>query len=124
MRTYLKPANTRNLRENGQIILAHGEVTGHSHRIEIEPNSISVPDIDLYQYFEEPATQHTPARRVLLALAPCVLRHQEHDPIFLDPQNPQQARQGDVFLNPIGEGAWEVKRQQEYTPARILQVRD
>lgn len=116
----------RNLRENGKIILAHGEVTGHSHEVVVDLESQSgFPDPELYQYFEDPSTK----KRMLIALAPCVLRHQEHDPIYLDPNNPVEARQGDVYLRPVkgtefGAGLWEVRRQQEYTPQRIVQVAD
>jgi hypothetical protein len=33
-------------------------------------------------------------------------------------------RQGDVFLQPIGAGAWSVTRQVEYSPEAIRQVAD
>lgn len=116
----------RDLRENGKIILAHGEVTGHSHQVVLDLDSSEENlDLELYQYFEDPSNH----RRYLIALAPCVLRHQEHDPIYLDPDNPAEARQGDVYLIPIhgsefGKGLWEVRRQFEYTPQRIVQVLD
>ncbi len=129
MIAYSKPAQTRDLRENGKIILAHGEVTGHSHQVIAADAHLGQSEMDhsdLYQFFEEPSNfqNRTPARRVLLALAPCVLRHQEHPPIYLDPSDPRQARQGDVYLTPIGLGAWEVRGQSEYTPRRIVRVAD
>ena len=102
------------LREAGRIILAHGEVTGHCHEV-----VAAEPAIEPAQYFEEPD-----GRRVLLVLAPCELRHQEHAPIRLDPAQPIQWRQGDVYGIPIGGGAWEIRRQREYTPASIRMVAD
>lgn len=108
-KAYKQPATAKDLRENGRVILAHGEVTGHCHEVTL-PTA---------QFFEEPD-----GRRVLLALEPCELIHPEHGRIALDPARPVQARQGDVLLFPIGQGAWEVRRQREYTPAAIRQVAD
>ena len=116
MRRYRKPAATKDLKEQGRVILAHGEVTGHAHQVCADTETDALPDAE---YFEEPD-----GRRVLLVLRPCVLRHQEHGPIALDPANPVLFRQGDVLLKPIGAGAWEVVRQQEYAPEAINQVAD
>ncbi len=126
MQTYRKSVQSKDLRENGKIILAHGEVTGHSHQIVSSLDTQENPDLDKYQYFEEPrgVEGFVPGRRILMVLEPCVLRHQEHDPIHLDPKNPAMARQGDVLLIPIGSGTWEVRRQNEYTPTRIIRVCD
>jgi hypothetical protein len=120
-RSYVKPARVIDLRESGRVILAHGEVTGHCHEVidavaTLDPAEIEIPAAD---FFEEPD-----GRRILLVNRPCELRHQEHGPIALDPRHPQQYRQGDVLLNPIGDGAWEVIRQREYDPADIRQVAD
>ena len=121
MKRYVRPTATRDLREGGRIILAHGEVTGHCHEvIEAESDSTIDTEIPAAQYFEEPGT----GRRVLLVTRPCVLRHDEHHRIALDPEKPVQVRQGDVFLNPIGTGAWEVIRQREYAPEAIRRVAD
>lgn len=107
-------AGSKDAREHGQIILAHGEVTGHAHRVVgIET------EIPFAQFFEEPD-----GRRVLLATEKCLLRHDEHDPVELDPAHPVQIRQGDVFLNPLGGGAWECIRQSEYDAREIRQVAD
>lgn len=120
-KTYRKPTNTKDLREAGRIILAHGEVTGHCHEvIEAEHDGTIPTDMPAAEFFEEPGT----GRRVLFVNRPCVLRHDEHDRIALDPATPQQYRQGDVLLNPIGAGAWEVVRQREYFPEAIRQVAD
>ena len=123
------------LREQGRIILAHGAVTGHCHEVVAVDAGLETPA----QYFEEPD-----GRRVLLALGPCVLRHEEHGKITLDPLEakrgaallrsgaytpsqrlPGQYRQGDVLLHPIGEGTWINMRQREgYSPESWRQVAD
>ena len=119
MKTYMKPASAKDLREQGRIILAHGEATGHCHEI-VAGLDAPVGDLPPAQFFEEPD-----GRRVLLAVAPCALRHDEHGLIPLNPKHPQQVRQGDVLLNPIGPGAWHVIRQREgYSPESIRQVAD
>lgn len=109
----------QNARENGRIILAHGEVTGHCHEV-VTTDSGLPPGMDVAQFFDDPST----GKRTLLLLEPAVLRHDEHDPIALDPVKQIQARQGDVLLNPIGGGAWEVTRQREYAPDAIRNVAD
>jgi hypothetical protein len=114
MKRLVRRKDRKDLRDNGRIILAHGEVTGHCH--EIVGTDVELPDAE---FFEEPD-----GRRVLLALKPCVLRHQEHAPIHLDPDHLIQARQGDVLLTPLGPGAWVVTRQREYSPEAIRQVAD
>ena len=105
MTQYQAPKNVKDLREAGRIILAHGEVTGHAHEV-ITAEALGIPAA---QYFEEPN-----GRRVLLVERACVLTHQEHGLIPLDPANPVQWRQGDVLGTPIGPGAWEVTRQREW----------
>ena len=114
MKLYQVSKDAKDAREQGRIILAHGEVTGHCHEIVSETGTIPPA-----QFFEEPG-----GRRVLLATERCLLRHDEHDLIVLDPAAPAQIRQGDVLLNPIGAGAWEVIRQREYSPEAIRQVAD
>lgn len=105
-------------REHGRIILAHGEVTGHCH--EVTTIAGDIPGLDVAQFFEEPD-----GTRMLLVLEPCMLRHDEHAPIALDPAAPVQARQGDVLLHPAGPGAWRVIRQREgYQPDVWRQVAD
>lgn len=122
MKMYRKPAGARDLGEAGRVILAHGEVTGHAHEVvdassgSLDPAEVEIPAC---AFFEEPD-----GRRVLLANRPCMLTHQEHGRIALDPARPTQVRQGDVLLNPIGAGAWEVVRQREYDPAEVRQVAD
>lgn len=114
-----KPAEARDLREGGRIILAHGEVTGHCHEVSACADDIEAA-IPPAQFFEEPGT----GRRILLALRKCELKHDEHGTVTIDPARPTQLRQGDVFLNPIGNGAYDVVRQREYSPAAIRSVAD
>ena len=107
----------RDAREAGRIILAHGEVTGHCHEVLTE--ALDVPALEAAQFFTEPD-----GTRMLLVLEPCLLRHDEHAPIRLDPAVPVQVRQGDVLLDPVGPGAWRVTRQAEYTPEAWRVVAD
>lgn len=108
---------TQNAREQGRIILAHGEVTGHCH--EVVTDAGLPPGMDAAQFFTEPD-----GTRVLLLVAPAVLRHDEHDPIALDPARPVTVRQGDVLLVPTGPGAWKVVRQVEWSLDQVRQVAD
>lgn len=137
----VKSEQAKDLREHGRVILAHGEVTGHSHQVvgghllteglvgpdgrpvityedpsDLDPAEREIPASD---FFEEPD-----GRRVLLCHRACLLMHQEHAPIALNPANPQAFRQGDVFGLPIGDGAWEIRRQAEHTPEAIRSVAD
>lgn len=117
MKRYVRHAEAKDARHEGRIILAFGEVTGHCH--EVLALDADVSDLPAAEFFEEPD-----GRRVLLVLRPCALRHQEHAPLPLDPAHMIQARQGDVLLNPIGPGAWQVIRQVEYTPTAVVTVAD
>jgi len=114
---YRKPEQTRDLRVHGRVILAEGEQTGHVH--EVIPHDNADTEIPAADFFEEPDS-----RRVLLVTRPCALHHQEHGLIVLDPARPVQVRQGDVLLNPIGAGAFEVIRQREYSLEAIRNVAD
>lgn len=58
---------TKISRENGKIVLAHGEVTGHSHAI-AEPEA-------LFALFGND--------RILISPVPVVIEHEEHAPISL-----------------------------------------
>ena len=116
---YQRPIDAKNLREQGRIVLAHGEVTGHAHEVVVDGDDAADIEIPVADFFEE-----SDGRRVLLVTRACMLRHEEHGSIRLDPAAPQQVRQGDVLLTPIGDGAWEVIRQREYEPAGIRQVAD
>lgn len=128
---YVKPASVTDLREHGRIVLAHGEVTGHSHTVYADAETDLIPDAE---YFQEPD-----GRQVLLARKSCMLRHQEHGAIELVPEDAArgargecdaagrllgQYRQGDVFCQPIGWGAWAIIRQSEYVRGELRRVAD
>ena len=102
----------KDIREAGRIILAHGEVTGHSHEI-LTATTEAVPTFEEAQFFE------VDGQRELVILTPCVLRHQEHAPIALDPTRPEMLRQGDVLLVPTGPGTWRVIQQQEWAGPEV-----
>ena len=74
------------------LVLAEGEVTGHSHRITDAPN----------------ATMHRlhEIRYLTITDIPSTVTHEEHGPIELP------------------KGIYKVWRQREYTPERIITVRD
>jgi hypothetical protein len=65
-------ARGKDAREKGRIILAHGEMTGHAHEIEANP---------------EVAFEEVNAARILRVMGrkPAILRHQEHSPIKIKP---------------------------------------
>ena len=108
----------RDVREAGRIILAHGEVTGHCHEV-ICVATDAPPTMAQAQFFEVDGV------RELIGLEPCVLRHQEHAPIALFPDQPIQVRQGDVLLQPTGPGTWRCVRQSEWAgPDEWRQVAD
>lgn len=97
----------RDCRMNGRIVLALGEATGHCHEVVVADTGLP-PDMEQAQFFEINGV------RELVVLAPCVLRHQEHAPIALDPVKSVQVRQGDVLLTPTSPGVWRVKQQREW----------
>lgn len=132
---------SRDVREHGRIILAHGEMTGHMHEV-VTGEGQQTPDLALAQFFEEPD-----GTRVLIAIektrVSLGLRHDEHGLIPLDPAEarrgverlkqgplapgetlPGQYRQGDVLLHPIGDGIWRVERQRELEPEGWRTVAD
>lgn len=98
---------TRDCRTDGKVILAFGEATGHCHEVVIAESGLP-PTMEQAQFFE------VDGQRELIVLEPCVLRHQEHAPITLDPAKQIQVRQGDVLLSPLGPGVWRVTQQQEW----------
>lgn len=91
------PRNTKAVkRENGKLILAHGEVTGHHHAFAEDVRNVEL------------VTNEQAAELYLLvhgtSLAP--LTHQEHATI------------------PVAPGRYRVQRQVEYAPEAIRQVAD
>jgi len=130
--------NKKDLRENGRIILAHGEVTGHCHEVvsAIDPLTMIPPA----QFFETDKGQ-----RELVVIGEARLKHEEHNHFILWPDGsmecrdrltdrvlvprvpgvPPQAGQGDVLLYPTSPGTWSVKRQREqWAPDEWRQVAD
>ncbi len=79
-------------REEGRIILAEGEETGHLHAIEAPEVTFLAKDLDEIE------------GRFLEVEAEVALTHPEHDTVTLEP------------------GAYEVRRQREYTEAGGISV--
>ena len=89
------PASAREVaRENGNIVLAHGEITGHAHVIR-DP---------LARMFGTPADEDGP--KFIDIPRPASVVHDEHAPLGLE------------------AGTYEVKRQREYSPGEIRRVAD
>lgn len=89
------PGNVTKLkREGGRVILAHGEVTGHTH-------AISDPHADLYSAVDQGDVTFLEIRDAVAAL-----QHDEHSTIALEP------------------GVYRVTRQREYSPQEIRRVAD
>lgn len=77
--------------ENGRIILAHGEATGHHHSLAVDPADWWKDD---------------KGGQFLTVKEETALEHQEHSPITLPP------------------GTYRVRRQREYSPEAIRNVKD
>ena len=97
----------QDIRDGGRIILAYGEVTGHCHEV-VSVATLAPPTMSEAQFFEVEGV------RELVIVAPCILRHDEHAPVALAPDQQVQVRQGDVLLQPTGPGVWRVIQQQEW----------
>lgn len=100
------PKNCREVQESGDVILAHGEVTGHAHRIRM-------PLPLLNPITAQPEPEHRPvkvwdagAERFIQVLEKTALTHEEHSPVKLD------------------VGVYRVVRQREYDPQRARFVAD
>lgn len=81
-------------RENGRVVLAHGEVTGHAHAIDSSEVAFLAADVAELE------------RAFLLVEEEVAVVHEEHDTITLPP------------------GSYEVRRQREYSPAAPVWVAD
>lgn len=93
------PAGAKEVpREDGRVVLAHGEVTGHAH-------AILAPQAQLYA-MEDTGSGGAPPRRYLGLSTPAELQHEEHSTIALP------------------AGKYEVVRQREYHPEELRQVAD
>lgn len=84
--------------DQGRVILAYGEVTGHAHAVVDAELETAIPPAQL---FEAPNGE-----RYLLVDRPCALVHEEHGRIDLSP------------------GSYRVVRQREYSPEAIRNVAD
>ena len=91
----------QDVREDGRVILAHGEATGHAHEVVAADPSPGETVVPPAQFFEEPD-----GKRFLFINRPCALTHHEHGLIALPP------------------GCYEVIRQREYSPTALRQVAD
>lgn len=83
-------------RENGKLILAHGEITGHHHAFDIDVENVELVTKEQADelYLLVHGTESAP------------LTHQEHGTITVAP------------------GVYEVRRQREYSPEAIRNVQD
>ena len=81
-------------RENGAAVLAHGEATGHAHRIYDETAQLVTADDAAELYL------------LVHGAEPASLVHDEHDTLTIAP------------------GAYRVVRQREYSPEEIRTVTD
>lgn len=102
-------------REEGRVVLAHGEVTGHAHAITErgchlfvdEDNRLTGEDaMGIITRLGGGAVGLPEADRLLAADEPIVIRHEEHNPIEL----------------PAGE--YIIRRQREYDPEALRAVED
>lgn len=88
-------------RQNGRIVLAEGEITGHLHAIDAEEAVFLAEDLDSpegrFLIVEE-------AEAITKEAAGVALTHPEHDTVTLEP------------------GLYEVRRQREYTAAGGIDV--
>lgn len=93
--TTTTPDTTKQVdRENGAVVLAHGEATGHAHRIYDDTCELVTADQAAELYLLVHGTE------------PASLVHDEHDTLLIAP------------------GTYRVVRQREYTPEEIRNVTD
>ena|SRR5947207_2639878 len=85
------PASAKPLRSSKQIILAHGEQTGHHHAINYTPSQMKVFTDGTETY--------------LRVLKPVVLTHQEHAAATVDPGDYLVKRQVEVWLDEVRQVA-------------------
>lgn len=85
-------------RDNGRVILAYGEVTGHAHAI------ADTPSLPMAAIYEDPSSKD--GDFFLRIEGATGLVHEEHGRIDLAP------------------GSYKVTRQREYTPEEIRNVAD
>jgi hypothetical protein len=83
--------------ENGRVILARGEGTGHQHSIAADEH------VTLFRPDDIPAG---PGGWLVVTGQPVILEHQEHDPITLPPGIYRQAVQGEETPEPARPRDW------------------
>ncbi len=92
--------------EDGRVILAHGEMTGHCHQIE-EPKLASLHEVrDALRALGDLDDVGTMSRLGLHVAGDTAVVHDEHSPI------------------PLEKGSYLVRRQREYSPTEIRNVAD
>lgn len=101
-----RAAEEKDARENGRVILAHGEVTGHAH--EVVPGKESGREKGTVEFVElrERHDSREAARILRVKGRAAELRHEEHGTIVLP------------------RGTYRVVRQREYSPEAIRAVAD
>lgn len=80
-------------REDGRVVLAHGEVTGHSH-------AIADSDVELWER-EKAATAEAADRYLRVGAGGATVVHEEHAPITLPPGD--YAVRLQTTFDPVGE---------------------
>lgn len=92
--------------ENGRVILAHGEVTGHAHEI-AEPAQATLREMEeAVRLLGDLSDAGTMTQAGLVLTDDSSVVHQEHATI------------------PLAKGKYIVRRQREYTPEAIINVAD
>ena len=92
-------------RVDGRLVLAEGEATGHAHAIDGDGAALMRVRLDTgRRNWGRPVIDDLGT--FLVVEEPELLRHEEHDPILVEP------------------GIYEVRRQREYRPQAAVWVRD
>jgi hypothetical protein len=86
--------------EGGRVVLARGEATGHAHVLEDERAGF-YEHVQLRRWAASLRT-----RFLVVEGGASTLSHEEHDPLSVPP------------------GVYEVRRQREYRPGRVVRVSD
>lgn len=92
------PKRAKDVTPEGDIILAHGEVTGHAHRLSLPNTMTMIEKGELVQAPKKVRLWDAGAERFIQVMEKTALTHEEHSPIPLDP------------------GIYQVIRQREYDP--------
>ena len=93
------------IKTNGDVILAHGEVTGHAHRLALPPVVAGVGLGKQLAVVKPVKLWDAGAERFIQVLEKTALTHEEHSPIPLDP------------------GVYRGVRQHEYAPEEARRQR-